>query len=298
MARPVRVDALVMRFCKIMEELLTKSKAIYKEAVGKFEPDAVIAMVSGGNDSAVAYHVAKEIGVPIDYIFHLNTGTGIQQTTDFVRKYYGNEEPEYIEPSAGDAYENYVKRKGFIGKGKFAHMIAYHILKAGPLRKAISKHIRKGKRGVKVLLLNGARASESKNRKINLPDVYNADPAQKGNIWVNIIHHWTGNDCRKYLDGHEIPINPVTKEMCRSGECMCGTMQSDEARIEASLLYPEWANWLDELEQEVIKDHPWKWGHGQPKWFKDLKNGQMGIFGEHEKYEDQFQPMCVGCKNE
>lgn len=281
-----------------MKELLDKSRQIYEDALKEFQPKATIAMVSGGNDSAVAYHVVKEIGVPIDYIFHINTGTGIQQTTEFVREYYGSEEPEYVEPSAGNAFEKYVKRKGFIGKGEWAHTIAYHILKAGPMRKAISKHIRKGKRGVNVLLLNGARKSESDNRKINLPDVFNRDPSQKGNIWVNIIHHWTGEDCKRYLRQRDIPINPVTKKMCRSGECLCGTMQSDETRAEASVLYPEWGEWIDGLEDEVTEKFPWKWGSQMPDWYKELAYGQMGIFGEHEKYDHHFQPMCVGCKKE
>jgi len=281
-----------------MKEILKESEKIVLKAFARFEPDAVVAMISGGNDSVVAYHVAKELGIPIDYICHINTGTGIQETTDFVRDYYANEEPEYIEPQAGNAYEEYVKRKGFFGRGMIAHTYAYHVLKKSPLYKSLSKHIRKGKRGVKILLLNGARNNESKNRKINLPDVYNQDPSQKGNIWVNIIHHWSDEDCKRYLSDRDVPINPVTKKMCRSGECMCGTMQSDEDRIEASLLYPEWGEWLDSLEQEVIEDYPWKWGREQPDWFKQLKHGQMGLMGEHEEYEHQFQPMCVGCKND
>lgn len=278
-----------------MKDLLKRSKEIYRQAANRYEPTAVIAMVSGGNDSAVAYNVAEEIGCDIDYIFHINTGTGIQQTTEFVREYYGSKPPEYVEPSAGNAYEEYVKRKGFFGRGMIAHKYAYHVLKAGPLRKAISKHIRKGKRGVNVLLLNGARASESGNRKINLPDVYNRDPSNKGNIWVSLIHHWTGEDCDRYIESRDITANPVTKKMCRSGECMCGTMQSEADRIEASLLYPEWGNWLDSLEDQVIQDYPWRWGKEQPDWFKELSRGQMGLFGEHEDYDHQFQPMCVDC---
>jgi len=277
---------------------LAQSKRIYDEAVERFDPVDTIAMVSGGNDSAVAYHVAKEIGAKIDFIFHINTGTGIAETTEFVRDYYGSEPPRYVEPSAGDAYEKYVRRKGFFGRGMIAHKYAYHILKAGPLRKAISKHIRKGKRGINVLLLNGARASESGNRKINLPDVYNRDPSSQGNIWVNIIHHWTQKDCEEYLESRGVPINPVTDKMCRSGECMCGTMQSEAARIEASILYPEWGKWLDELEGDVMQKWPWRWGEEMPEWFRQLGNGQMGLFGEHEKYSHQFQPMCVDCKTE
>lgn len=281
-----------------MKQLLQQSKQIYDEAVEKFTPEAVVAMVSGGSDSATAYHVAKQIGADIDYIFHINTGTGIQENTEFVRNYYGNELPTYVEPSAGDAYEKYVKRKGFFGKGWKAHSYAYHVLKAGPLRKELSRHIRKGKKGVNILLLNGARKKESDNRKINLPDVYNRDPSQAGNIWVNVIHHWSKKECLRYLETMDIERSPVEKTICRSGECNCGTMQTDEDRAEASAVYPDFKEWLDSLEDEVIQTFPWKWGREQPDWYKQLQYGQTEAFGMHKKYDHQFQPMCVGCKNE
>lgn len=260
---------------------LQKSKQIYQEAVDKFNPTAVVALVSGGNDSAAAYHVAKEIGAEIDYIIHINTRTGIKETTEFVRDYYGKEPPQYIEADAGDAYEKYVLRKGFFGRGGRAHEYAWHLLKADPLRHELSVHIRKRRRNIKILLLNGARLNESNNRKINLPDVYNIDPKRKGNIWVNIIHHWTQEERDQYLKSRNVPINPVAKALCRSGECMCGTMQSQAERLEAKILYPEWGEWLDDLEEKVMEKFPWAWGRATSK--SDL-----------DQY-DLFLPMCGNC---
>lgn len=266
-------------------ECLEKSRQIYNEAVEKYKPKAVAVMVSGGSDSATVYHVTKELGLHIDYIIHINTRTGIRETTDFVRRVYGNQDAQYLEGDAGDAYEKYVMRKGFFGRGMTAHTYAYHLLKAGPLRKLISKHIRKRKRGVNVLLLNGARIQESENRKNNFTEIYNKDPAANGNIWVNLIHYWSIEERDGFLSERNIEINPVSKAMCRSGECMCGTMQSQADRVEASCLYPEWGAWLDSLEKKVMSKFAWRWGDNIPSWFTAMKQGQA----------DLFQPMCTDC---
>jgi len=277
-----------------MDEKLRYSREIYDKAIADFKPESVVCMISGGDDSLTAYHVARAIGAKIDFVMHVNTRTGIPQTNQFVRDTFVDE--NYIEADAGSAYEDYVLRKGFMGRGYKNHAQAFHLLKAGPYRKAISKHIRQGRRNFPVLLLNGARESESDNRTVNAKGIYNRDSSAKNNIWTNIIQHWSRQDCKSFLDERKACRNPVAKELCRSGECMCGTMQSDEDRIEASLLYPEWGKWLDNLGEEVVEDYPWKWGREQPGWFKQLKHGQMGLMGEHEEYEHQFQPMCVGCK--
>jgi 3'-phosphoadenosine 5'-phosphosulfate sulfotransferase (PAPS reductase)/FAD synthetase len=244
-------------------------------------------MVSGGNDSMTAAEVTKALNIPVDFVIHCRTGTGIPDTTEYVRSMaekYG----AYIEESAGDKYEKYVLRKGFFGRGRIAHTYAYHLLKSQQFRKAISRHIRQRKRNRTVLLLNGVRVDESENRKYNLPDTINIDPSSKNNIWVNIIHHWTKQDCTDFLDSCAIKRNPVMQKLCRSGECMCGTMQEPAARVEASYYYPEWGAWLDELESRVIQDFPWRWGEDIPRGWIQEQNGQLQLFPD-------FQPACQSC---
>lgn len=276
-----------------MKELIEKSKEIVSRAISDFKPDAIVSMVSGGNDSAVADAMLREIGIIPDFVMHGNTRTGIRETTEFVRRKYQELDGKYIEADAGTAFEDYVLRKGFFGKGRTAHTYCYHIIKAGPFRKALSRHIRKGRRNIKILLINGARVSESDNRAQSKPDVYNFDPAQKGNIWVNIIHHWTKDDCNRYIQSRKIDQNPVTKKMCRSGECLCGTMQRSEELLEAELLFPEWGEWRKNLEKKVIEaGFPWRLGEPINKQHILEKHGQKRI-----KFDD-FQPMCVDCNSE
>lgn len=263
--------------------LVDQTKVALKQAVANLNPTHIVSMVSGGRDSAASHAIASEVlGERIDLILHINTRCGIPETSQFVESYYGSLGPDFIVADAGTSYEDYVLRKGFFGKGRGAHNFAYRVLKATPLRKTISKCIRQRRRNIRVLLLNGARANESANRQNNLK-VSRTDPAAPGNIWFNVIHDWAAMERDDYLNSRSVPLNPVAKALCRSGECMCGTMQSYAQRVEAACVYPSWGDWLDQLEAEVKAKHGFGWGEPFPR---KQDAGQR----------DLFEPMCVGCK--
>ena len=264
------------------DDPVSASAQVLRDALNEFQPTHVISMVSGGKDSAASDAIARELGVKIDFVMHGNTRCGIPETTDFVRSTYGAL-GEYVEADAGSAYEDYVLRKGFFGKGHAAHGFAYRILKATPFRKAVSKHIRQGKRNVRVMLINGARKDESENRQKHL-QTFRRDPACPNNVWVNLIHDWSQDDRDGYLRDRDTPINPVARELCRSGECMCGTMQTQQERWEAAAIYPEWGRKLDELEAEARRLHGFGWGEAFPK--VDRRQASLPL---------DFQPMCKDC---
>lgn len=272
------------------QDVINSSRAIVERGIAELNPYAIIMMFSGGDDSLTAYHVARYLDVPIDAIVHIHTGTGIPETAQFVRQ-FGEGAPEpYLEYSAGDAYEDYVLRKGFFGCGHLGHTYAYHLLKATGFRKLLSKHFRQGKRGRTILLLNGARQGESDNRMFTMQEPIQREQPGNRNWWVNIINDWAKNDCYSFLKEYGIQRNPVSCILHRSGECMYGTMQSHEERAEAAYWYPHWGAWLDELEQRVFEKHPWGWGDAVPKWWQQEKAGQLRLF--------EFQPMCVGCRRD
>jgi 3'-phosphoadenosine 5'-phosphosulfate sulfotransferase (PAPS reductase)/FAD synthetase len=259
---------------------LESSRRILRDAIEQFSPTHIVSMVSGGYDSAASDQVARELGVKIDFVMHGNTRCGIPQTTEFVRGHYGRL-GEYVEADAGTAYEDYVLRKGFFGKGIGAHGFAYRVLKAAPFRKAISRELRKGQRGVRVLFINGARKDESENRQKRL-ETFRRDPASPGNIWVNLIHEWDQETRGAYLRNRKTVVNPVATQLCRSGECMCGTMQTAQERAEAAAIYPEWGARLASLEAEARRLHGFGWGEPFPK-------------PRDERQADLFQPMCKDC---
>ena len=281
-------------------EPLDSTKQVWDEALSRYTPYATVLALSGGNDSRATYFAAKALNIKIDAILHINTRTGIQQTSKWVR-WFADEYAQLplIEADAGDSYENYVLRKGFFGvgtgKASSAHTMAYHILKAKHLTKALSQHIRQGKRNRKIFILNGARIAESANRKSNLNQPVRADRVDKdgkdksSNIWVNLCHHWSKQNCADICDENHAPQNPVARELCRSGECMCGTTQGQQARIEASSLYPEWGAWIDGLESRVKEKFPWGWGEPVSQNWQSEKRGQLRLF------DADFQPMCSTC---
>lgn len=279
-----RVENLGLAY-KLMDNPLESSRNIMSRAVEEFSPYAAVLMLSGGDDSLTAYHVAKEINAHIDFVCHIRTGTGLPATTEFVKHSVKEQADRLIIADAGMAYEDYVLRKGFFGLGRTAHNYAYHLLKAGPYRKVISREIRKRKRNRPVLLLNGARKDESENRTVKLGAPFNRDPAARNNIWINILYDWTKRDCMDYLKANGIERNPVSVAMHRSGECMCGTMQSNHDRKMAGLLYPEWAAWLDELEKRVHeRGFRWSWGQATTR----------EIVGDSAQME--LPVMCLGCE--
>jgi 3'-phosphoadenosine 5'-phosphosulfate sulfotransferase (PAPS reductase)/FAD synthetase len=270
--------------------MIETSKEIVARAIKDYDPFAMIALFSGGNDSLVLLSVLNELNIKLDAIVHVNTGTGIPQTLEFVRKFCAASGTRYIEASAGNVYEKYVLTKGFFGRGLDAHTYCYHLLKASPLRKAISLHLRQGKKNRRILLFNGVRVDESDNRKYNFAknEITISDPTRTNDLWVNVIHWWKTQYRDQYIQGNNLQRNPVSIELNRSAECMCGSMQGTFDRYIAGQYCPAWGKWLDDLEKKVIDNgFPWKWGEEISKSHLMERDGQLNL----------FQPMCVGCKS-
>lgn len=263
------------------------SKELFDKVLADHDPYAVVMMFSCGDDSLTAYHVARELGIDIDLVIHGVTGTGLNATRQFVHQEVNRMGNKLVEANAGKAYEKYVLRKGFFGRGDTAHSYSYHVLKAEHFRKAVSKHIRQRKRGRKIFFLNGARRKESDRRMITMKEPIK----QTGNdIWINLINEATKPETLDYLGGNGIKRNPVSIQMCKSGECMCGTTQNNEMRAEAKAIDPTWGTWIDGLEKEVLKKFPWKWGEDVPKAWTMEKAGQGRLF------DYDFRPMCHSCE--
>jgi 3'-phosphoadenosine 5'-phosphosulfate sulfotransferase (PAPS reductase)/FAD synthetase len=262
-----------------IDEQLVQSQFIMAASIAEIQPKVTVALVSGGTDSLTAFYVAQALEIPIDYIVHVHTGTGVLQTLDFVEQWAEGTGIPLLLCDAERAYENYVLRKGFFGRGVKAHAMSYHILKADPLRKGMSK-LRQGRRDYPIMMLTGIRLDESDNRKYNFAaQTVKRDPAAPNNIFVNLIEHWTQADCNEFLTQLGVARNPVAKALHRSAECMCGTMQTKEDRQLASIMYPEWGKWLDTLEATVKDLHGWAWDQNIPRSIKQEKAGQIALPG-------------------
>jgi 3'-phosphoadenosine 5'-phosphosulfate sulfotransferase (PAPS reductase)/FAD synthetase len=256
----------------------------------EYSPYAIVVMFSGGDDSLTAYHVARYLEIPTTHFLHGVTNTGITETTDFARQVGKQSGLRYIEANAGNAFDEYVLRKGFFGIGEIAHENAYHILKNQRFRATLSQHIRQRKRNRNILLLTGARKQESNRRKLMTMNPIRPDGS---NIWVSLINDWTKLECLEFLDGQG--RNPVTEILHRSGECLCGTMQSLETRREVSYWFPYWGKRMDSLEKEACsRGFCWKWGEDLPAVIKAQKSRDKAI--RNGQLELGWLPMCHSCQ--
>lgn len=272
-----------------IDEKIKESREVIEKAMIDHQPYATVALFSGGGDSLGMAALLKILGVRVDYIMHGITGTGLPDTLEYVRKIKDHLPGEYIEASAGDAYERYVLRKGFFGRGMTAHAYAYHVLKSDAFEKAMSKYIVQRKRGRKILLFNGVREDESDNRSKNYDgQLINIYPRKPNNIWVNVVYWWSKKELAELVEELSLERNPVSLALNRSGECYCGTSQNQADRLLASQFNPEWGKWLDDLERRVIANgFPWRWGQEISKSVIMERDGQINM----------FMPMCVGCKS-
>lgn len=270
-----------------LDERLKEALEIVQKAIIDHNPYAICLMLSGGDDSITALKVALMLGVKINFIIHGNTGTGLKDVRKYVHSVAELTNIKIIEANAGTAYEDYVKRKGFFGVGSTAHSFAYHILKVNSFDKAISKYIRKGIAGRKIILLNGVRVEESENRADNFGD--NPYREYHGNIWVNIIHWFSKKECLYLLEAESFKRSPVAIHLGRSGECNCGTMQDEAGRIACAQYGPEWGEWMKSLRKYAITHFGWDINQNPNK------KRMQEIRHEVSKIET-FQPMCVGCK--
>lgn len=270
------------------DNLLKESHFIVSEAIKREKPYAICLMLSGGDDSVTALHVALMIGVKIDFIIHGVTGTGLSCVRKYVNELADRKGIKIIEANAGTAFEDYVNRKGFFGRGMAAHKYSYHVLKSGPFESAISRNITKRVRGRKIILLNGVRVEESENRSDN----YGDDPYtyRKNLIWVNIIHWWTKSECLHLLESENVERNPASIVLNRSGECNCGTMQSLADIQAASDFDPVFGDWMSRLRKHVTSKFGWDICQ-QPS-----KKQVQEVKDRADKLSD-FMPMCVGCKS-
>lgn len=264
------LDEAIARTFDILDEAL----ATYPEIAGTYW------LSSGGGDSAIVGHVLRG---RYDAVLHVNTGTGIPQTTQYVHDVAEAWGDTLHELHPKHSYEELVlgqviastgpnagKRavwKGFPGPA--GHKVMYRHLKDQPLmafRNSVLGDQRRLPRAERkrVIYLGGMRWAESDKRFRNAEAV---DPA--GSIvWVSPLVHWTDAHMREYRARHRcqqdhehalhrlcfkdaLPLNEVTEHIHMSGECLCGAYAKPGELDEIEFFYPETAARLRALEDRA-----------------------------------------------
>lgn len=260
---------------RTLDEAIARSHEILREALARFPIVGTYWLFSGGNDSVIVGHALRGL---YDAVLHVNTGTGIPQTTEHVRDVASAWGIPLHELHPQDAYDDLVmgrvlartgpntgKRavwKGFPGPA--GHKVMYRHLRDEPLMRFRRSIVGGEGRTKKIIYLGGMRWAET-DRRFRNAEAIDQDGAI---VWVSPLVHWTDEHMREYRARHRcqqqhehaehrlcqdgaLPLNPVTEHLHMSGECLCGAFAKPGELEEIAFFYPEVADHLRALERRA-----------------------------------------------
>lgn len=280
---------------RTLDEAIARSLEILDDALAAHPVVGAYWLFSGGNDSVIVGHLLRG---RYDAVLHVNTGTGIPETTMHVKDVAAAWGDQLHELHPKNSYEDLVRGNVIAGSGPNAgqraiwkgfpgpagHKVMYRQLKNEPLmrfrRDILGDQTRLARKDrKKVVYLGGMRWGETERRFRNAEAI---DP-DGSIVWVSPIVHWTDAHMREYRaryrcqQDHEhaqhrmcfdgaLPLNEVTEHIHMSGECLCGAYAKPGELDEIEFFYPEVAVRLKALEVEVeaagIKQC--RWGRKPP----------------------------------
>lgn len=210
-----------------------------------------VALVSGGMDSTVAAAVTQSTVPKLDLLAYLDTGTGLDANREYVEDLADALDVQLWTLRTHESYPEKVRENGYPGPSR--HGIMYTSLKERQLGKLAT--VTGGK---ELVLWTGVRSLESDRRMANVEGVQDA----RRWTWAAPIHDWSKQDCRNYLDAHDLPENDLWNTLGRSGDCFCGCFGNREELLDLEAEgHAEHANWLRNLETEPDDETAlWAWG--------------------------------------
>ncbi|MDP9609586.1 phosphoadenosine phosphosulfate reductase domain-containing protein [Streptomyces demainii] len=279
----VKPDALTL------DEAIARSHALVDRVLAAFPVVATIGLFSGGNDSVVVNHLFRH---RVDAIAHVNTGTGIPETTQHVRDVVTTWGLPLHELHPKHSYADLVMGRVLSTRGKnigrqvwkgfpgpAGHTVMYRRLKDEPLQRLRAQIVGRHWRTRNVVYLGGMRWAETDRRFRNAEEV----DKEGSLIWVSPIVHWTDAHMREYRARHRcdlphehaehrlctpdaLPLNEVTAHLHMSGECLCGAYAKPGELDEIEFFYPHAAAPLRQLEKEAKAAGlpACKWGQRPP----------------------------------
>lgn len=215
-----------------------------------------VALVSGGMDSTVAAHVSVEQH-GVDLLAYLDTGTGLDENRKYIETLADHLGVQFWTLRTHESYEDRVQEHGFPGPAK--HQTYYSVLKERQLGKLATVSNGRGNES-RLHLWTGVRSQESERR------MGNVEPVQEAERWTwhAPIHDWSKQDCRDYVDEHDLPRNGLWDTLGRSGDCFCGCFGNPEEKLDLRAAgQDQHAEWIEELEETVDVDDEtsrWAWG--------------------------------------
>lgn len=200
--------------------MLSEPQRILNNAIETWQPAALVALYSGGYDSAVTTHVLHRLdtrGLPIQ-VWSIDTKLAADGWKDYIKA---------VANDQGWDHRIYDNKKGF---EQFVQMVR----DAGcPRSRAIHTHVfqKLKERGFdaihmmnkvnvhsKTLFISGIRQAESTYRK-EAAEVQRIGISNK--IFAAPIIHWSNAECDYYRIENGLPDNPFYETVKGSGDCQC-----------------------------------------------------------------------------
>jgi 3'-phosphoadenosine 5'-phosphosulfate sulfotransferase (PAPS reductase)/FAD synthetase len=244
----------------LIEGMISTALSEIDAAIREHNPMMVVGLFSGGNDSLACCHVAS-LHSRFSGILHVNTGIGIEDTRTFVRntcKERGWKLWEYKAAentfSTGEPdpmiYEDLVLKYGFPGPGQ--HQSMYIKLKERQLMR-FERDMGasgRGKEKKRIMFVTGVRIDEPKRRKMNV-GVDLVDRIEPRRIFISPIRHWSKAHCKMLRDWQGLTENEVSKNIHKSGECLCGAFAKPDELAELKFFYPKEAAHIERIQERA-----------------------------------------------
>lgn len=269
---PKATEDLVAR---TLDEAIQRSHDLLDFVMREFNVVGVFGLFSGGEDSIVVNHLMRD---RVDAVIHINTGTGIRATTQYVRDVVPTWSRDLAELRPAVSFADLVMGRVIATTGEHAgrravwrgfpgprgHQVMYRRLKDEPLQRFRREQVGKNGRRDKIVFLGGMRWAETARRFRNAEEI-DRDGAI---VWVSPIVHWTNAHMREYRNRHRcnmshdhaqhrlctpdaLPLNEVTAVLHMSGECLCGAYAKPGELAEIETWYPQDVAPLRALEAEA-----------------------------------------------
>ena len=255
----------------------------------------VVALYSGGYDSAVTAHVAhdwaKRHGHSMKFTaVSVDTLLSADGWREYVQKYTRQMRWPHIimDNPEPDWYFDWTAENGF-PYSPSTHTIAYQRLK----ERAILAYMAsvKRRRSDRVLFCSGIRQSESRERmKLSAPINH---PRRGSAVFVNPIFYWGEQEKTDYMVAHDMPMdNPFYETVGGSGDCSCnwGQFVTMETFAQHS---PIRAAEIEPHHQACRARHGYGWGERPSRYAQRIARGQMPMFSD-----EGLPVLCFGCRRE
>ncbi|MET9517464.1 hypothetical protein [Streptomyces sp. NPDC002994] len=275
---------------RTLDEAIARSFEILDEALATYPIVGTYWLSSGGGDSGNLGHLMRG---RYDAVLHVNTGTGIPETTQYVRDVAAAWGDTLHELHPRNSYRDLVLGNVLASRGPNAgiravwqgfpgpvgHRVMYRHLKDEPLMTFRRSVVGDEGRTKKIIYLGGMRWAETERRFRNA-EAIDQDGAI---VWVSPLVHWTDAHMREYRTRHRchqehehaphrlcfdaaLPLNEVTEHIHMSGECLCGAFAKPGELDEIGFFYPETAARLRALEEqaETAGIPACRWGQKPP----------------------------------